>query len=56
MAFGRAFSKVGKDGTIKIPGNIQREADLKLGQLIELRTIGANRKKSILVSARENAR
>jgi len=56
MTLMRAFSKVDKEGKIKIPGNIQRAADLKEGQLVELKVIGASRKKNILVSARESAR
>ena len=56
MALMRAFSKVDKEGKIKVPGNIQRAADLKEGQLVELKIVGASKKKNILVSARENAR
>jgi len=52
----RAFSKVGKDGKIKLPPNIQRAAELKEGQLVELKITGASRKKNILVSARGSAR
>ncbi len=56
MTLMRAFSKVDKDGKIKFPGNIQRAADLKEGQLIELKIVGASRKKNILVSAKGSAR
>ena len=56
MALIRAFCKVDKDGRIRLPGNIQRAADLKKGQLVELKIIGASRKKNILVSARGIAR
>jgi len=56
MTLMRAFSKVDKDGKIKLPGNIQRAADLKEGQLVELKVMGANRKKGILIASRENAR
>ncbi len=56
MALIRAFSKVEKDGTIRLPGNIQQAADLKVGQLIELKIVGASKKKNILVLAKENAR
>jgi bifunctional DNA-binding transcriptional regulator/antitoxin component of YhaV-PrlF toxin-antitoxin module len=52
----RAFSKVDKDGKIKLPGNIQRAADLKEGQLVELKVVGASRKKNILITSREVAR
>jgi bifunctional DNA-binding transcriptional regulator/antitoxin component of YhaV-PrlF toxin-antitoxin module len=56
MTLMRAFSKVDKEGTIKLPGNIQRAADLKEGQLVELKVVGASRKKSILITSRESAR
>jgi len=56
MTLVRAFSKVEKDGKIKLPGNIQRAADLKEGQLAELKIVGASRKKNILVSAKDSAR
>jgi len=56
MALMRAFSKVDKDGKIKLPGNIQREAGLKEGQLVELKIVGASAKKSILITARRAAR
>jgi len=52
----RAFSKVDKEGKIQLPGNIQRAADLKEGQVVELKIIGASRKKNVLISARSNAR
>lgn len=56
MTLVRAFSKVEKDGRIKLPGNIQRAADLKEGELVELKIVGASRKKNILVSAKGSAR
>lgn len=56
MTLMRAFSKVDKEGRIKLPGNIQRAADLKVGQLVELKIIGASRKKNVLLSARGSAR
>ena len=52
----RAFSKVDKDGKIKIPSTIQREADLKEGRLVELKIVGASRKKNVIISVRSNAR
>jgi len=52
----RAFSKVDKEGKIKLPDNIQRAADLKEGQLVELKIVGASAKKSVLVTARKAAR
>ena len=56
MALMRAFSKIDKEGKIQLPGNIQRVADLKEGQLVELKIVGASRKKNILVSTRDSAR
>jgi len=56
MTLMRAFSKVGKDGKIKLPNNIQRAAQLKEGQLVELKITGASRKKSVLVTSRENTK
>jgi len=52
----RAFSKVDKVGKIAIPANIQREAGLKEGQLVELKIVGASAKKGILLTARKSAR
>ncbi len=56
MTLMRAFSKVDKEGKIKLPGNIQREADLKEGQLVELKIVGASRKKNVLITGRSSAR
>ncbi|MDO9575863.1 MAG: hypothetical protein Q7J55_04985 [bacterium] len=56
MVLMRAFSKVDKDGKIKLPANIQRAADLKEGQLVELKIVGASKKKSILITSRESTR
>ena len=57
MVLMRAFSKVEKDGKIRIPDNIKREAGIKEeGQLVELKIVGASKKKSILVSVRDSAR
>ena len=56
MTLMRSLSRVDKEGKIKLPGNIQRAADLKEGQLVELKIVGASRKKNILISARAIAR
>ncbi len=56
MTLMRAFSRLDKEGRIKIPGNIQREAGLKEGQLVELKTVGAGRRKSIHITSKEIAR
>ncbi len=56
MTLMRAFSKVDKDGKIKLPGNIQRAAELKEGQLVELKIVGASAKKGVLITARRATR
>jgi len=56
MVLVRAFSRVEKDGKIKLPGNIKREAGIKEGQLVELKIVGAGKKKNILVSVRDSTR
>ena len=58
MTLMRVFSKVDKEGKVAIPGNIQREAGLKEGQLLELKIVGvgASAKKSVLITARKSAR
>ena len=52
----RAFAKVDSDGKLAIPNNIRREVGLKAGQLVELKVVGASKKKQLLLSARESAR
>ena len=56
MTLMKAFSKVDKERKIAIPGNIQRVAGIKEGQLVELKIVGASAKKSILITARKSAR
>ena len=56
MTLMRAFSKVDKEGKIQLPGNIRRAAELKEGQLVELKITGASKKKNILISASSSAR
>jgi bifunctional DNA-binding transcriptional regulator/antitoxin component of YhaV-PrlF toxin-antitoxin module len=56
MTLMRAFSKVDKDGKIRIPGNIQRAAGLEEGWLVELKITGASTKKSVLFTSRENTK
>jgi len=56
MALIRAYSRVDKEGKIQVPGNVQRATGLKEGQLVELKIVGASRKKSILVTSRAAAR
>lgn len=45
MTLMRAFSRIDKESKIKLPGNIQRAADLKEGQLVELKIVGASEKR-----------
>ena len=52
----RAFARVEADGKLTIPNNIRREVGLKAGQLVELKVVGASKKKQLLLSARESAR
>ena len=56
MTLMRAFSKLDKEGKIRLPRNIQREANLKEGQLVELKVVGASRKKSVIITSREIVR
>jgi len=56
MTLMKAFSKVEKDGKIKLPANIQLAAGLKEGQLIELKIVGTSANKSILLTAMKSAR
>jgi len=56
MTLMRAFSKVDKDGKIKLPNNIQRAAQIKEGQLVELKITGASKKKDVLISTRNSTR
>lgn len=56
MTLMRTFSKIDKDGRIKLPSNIQQAAQLKEGQLVELKITGASKKKNVLISAKSSAR
>jgi len=56
MTLMRVISKVDNEGKIKLPGNIQRAAGLKKGQMVEMRIVGGiSRTKNILLSARSHA-
>lgn len=52
----RMFARVDAEGKVPVPANIQREIGLKKGQLIELRIMGAGKKKILAISAKDNAR
>ena len=56
MTLMKAFSRVEKDGKIKLPANIQRAAGIKEDQLVELKIVGTSANKSILLTARKSAR
>ena len=56
MTLMRALSRVDKEGKIKLPANIQRAADFKEGQVVELKIMGASKKKSVLLTSRGIAR
>ena len=56
MTLMRAFAKVDKDGKIPIPTNIRREADLKEGQMVEIKVSGQNRAQFITIHRRQAAR
>jgi len=51
MALVKAFSRVDGHGKVRLPSNIRREAGLREGQLIELKIVGAARRKNILLLA-----
>ena len=52
----RAFTRVEADGKLSVPTNIRREVGLEAGQLVELKVVGASKKKQLLLSVRERAR
>lgn len=52
----RMFARVDAEGKVLVPSSIQREIGLKRGQLIELRIIGTGKKKTLMLSVRNNAR
>ncbi len=56
MTLMRAFAKVDKEGKISIPSNIRREADLKEGQLVELKVSGPNQAQFIVIHKRQSGR
>lgn len=56
MGLMRAFARVDKEGKIPIPKNIRREADLKEGQLVEIKVSGPTRAQYIVIHRRESAR
>jgi len=56
MTLMRGFAKMDKEGKISIPNNIRREADLKEGQLVEIKLSGPNRAQFIVIHKRQSLR
>jgi len=56
MALMRGFSKVDKEGRIPVPKNIRREANLKEGQLVEVKLQGPGLAQYITIKARRQPR
>ena len=52
----RAFARVEADGKLSVPNNVRRRVGLKAGQLVELKVVGASKKKQLLLSTRESSR
>jgi bifunctional DNA-binding transcriptional regulator/antitoxin component of YhaV-PrlF toxin-antitoxin module len=50
MTLMRGLSRVDMDGKIRLPVNIQREMELKKGQVVELKIMGSGRKKAIMIT------
>jgi bifunctional DNA-binding transcriptional regulator/antitoxin component of YhaV-PrlF toxin-antitoxin module len=50
------FARVDAEGKIAVPFPIQRGTGLKKGQLVELRVVGAGKKKILTIAAKDNAR
>lgn len=56
MTLIRHFTKMSAAGKITIPLSIQRATGLKKDRLVELRVVGAGKKKLLAISAKDNAR
>jgi len=56
MSLMRVFAKVDHEGKIALPPNIQREMQLKQGQLIELKVSGSGKQKTLVISPRQRVR
>jgi hypothetical protein len=52
MSLVRLLSRVDEKEKITFPGNSSREAELKPGQLVKLRIVGAGTRRMVLVSAK----
>lgn len=56
MTLMRIFSKVDEEGRIFIPSNVQREAGLKPGQLVEIKVTGVQKAQYIVIHRRKDVR
>lgn len=56
MPLVRAFSKVDEQGKVPIPKQILIQANLKTGQLVEIKVTGTTKAKNLLISQREDFR
>ena len=56
MTLVRAFSRIDEQGKITIPANIRIQANLKAGQIVEIKLTGASKAKKLLISSREDFR
>lgn len=56
MPLMRGFSRVDNKGSIRIPSNMRREANLRPGQLVEIKVQGNMNAEFITVKARKMAR
>lgn len=56
MTLMRGFSRVDDEGRISVPKNMRREANLKPGQLVEIKVQGAAPAQFITIKARQAAR
>lgn len=52
----RAFSKVDEEGKVSIPKQIRIQANLKTGQVVEIKVSGTTKAKNLIISQREDFR
>lgn len=56
MALIRTFTRIGAEGKIELPRNIQVALGLKEQDLVELKVVGSSKSRQVVVSKRENYR
>lgn len=56
MVLMRSFSKIDQEGRVAIPKNIRTEAELKEGQLVEIKMLGTPSAQYITIKACKQAR